>query len=162
MVLLEKFSSAVNRCMLCVGGVFLVGTMLVAAANMFLRPLGLPITGSFELMGFGSAVITAFALGHSQERRAHIAVNILFRHFSQRLRSVLQGAGDLICCMLFALAAYRLTYLAFSLWSTSEVSETLRIPFYPFVICVALGFWGLSLTLLLGSMKAFSEIRQGH
>ncbi len=64
--------------------------------------------------------------------------------------------------MLFALAAYRLTYLAFSLWSTSEVSETLRIPFYPFVICVALGFWGLSLTLLLDSMKAFSEIRQGH
>ncbi len=156
MTWLRRATRLMNRWMLWGASVTLVATMGVAVANMFLRPLGRPIQGSFELMGFGGAVIAGFALGVTQERRNHIFVDILFERFGAGARRVLEGISHLACGAFFGFAAYRLTLLGLDMIRTGEVSETLRIAFYPFALCVALGLWGLCLTLLADAWETLS------
>ncbi len=46
------------------------------------------------------------------------------------------------------------------IWEAKEVSETLKIIYYPFVFCVCLGFGVLSLTLLTDLLKTFRKKRE--
>jgi len=131
-------------------------TMTEAVANMVLRPFGHPIQGSFELMGFGAASVAALGLANSQEKKVHICVDILFVKFPPTLKRILASLGNILCSIFFGMAAWRITLLAIRLWRSGEVSETLRIPFYPFTAIVALGFWALSFTLLIDFYKGIS------
>jgi len=159
--LLEKASHSLNTVLLWVGAGLLVLTMIEAVANMVLRPLAHPIQGSFELMGFASAVIAAFGLSHCQEVKSHISVDILFKALPADLKAFLEALGNGACSLFFSIAGYRVFLLALSLWRSGEVSETLRIPFYPFTACVSLGLFALSLTLLVDVMRDISRFLRG-
>jgi len=56
MAWLRRASRLLNRWMLRAASATLLLTMGIAVANMVLRPLGRPVQGSFELMGFGGAL----------------------------------------------------------------------------------------------------------
>ncbi len=146
---IEAFSSMINLWFIRAGCAVLFITMLVAVANMALRPLGLPITGSFELMGLGCAITAALGLAMAQAEKSHIAVDILFRCFPPVLRKILSTTGNIVCTALFSAAAWRLFQTGLTQLNTGEVSETLRIPFYPVIWVVALGFAALALRLMV-------------
>ncbi|MFU8858556.1 MAG: TRAP transporter small permease [Deferrisomatales bacterium] len=158
---LGRASQLLNRWMLRAASAALLATMAIAVLNMVLRPMGRPVQGSFELMGFGGAVIAAFALGYTQERRNHISVDLLFEHLGPRLQRVLDAVSHLACSVFFGLAGYRLARLGVDLMRTGELSETLRVAFYPIVFCVALGVWGLCLRLGLDGIAALRPGRGG-
>ncbi len=150
----EQFSSKLNLWLTRVGAVVLFATMLMAVANMALRPLGFPLTGSFELMGLGCAITAAFGLAIAQEQKSHISVDIMFRHMPPLPRAILNIAGSLSCALLFSAASWRLLQTGLTQLETGEVSETLRIPFYPVVWAVAAGFLALSLRLYIEAAAA--------
>ncbi len=152
---MQRAVQALNRVMLWAGSVVLLGTMGIAVANMVLRPLRMPIQGSFELLGFGGALIAAFALGPAQERRNHIAVDILFERFPAGVQRVCEGISHLACAVFFGLVGYRLVLLGFELRRAGELSETLQVAFYPVVWLTALGTAVLVLTLLLDAWLAW-------
>jgi TRAP-type C4-dicarboxylate transport system permease small subunit len=160
MAWLRRASRLLNRWMLRAASATLLLTMGIAVANMVLRPLGRPVQGSFELMGFGGALIAAFALGYTQERRNHITVDLLFERFGPRLQRAMEGASHLVCAAFFGLAGYRIGRLGLDLMGSGEVSETLRVAFYPIVFCVALGLWGLCLGLVLDGVGALRGERE--
>ena len=145
----------INAVLLGLASVTLLLTILVAVANMLLRPLGHPITGSFEIMGYGSAVVTALALGFSQERKSHIAVNILFKHFSPCWRKWLSMAGLFVSTVFFGAVAARLFVFALDLKKNGELSETLMLPFYPVAFIVSFGLFILSLNLFHDILTLF-------
>ncbi len=151
----EKLSSSLDRWLARAGAVVLFATMIIAVVNMILRPFGYPVTGSFELMGLGCAVTAALGLALAQEYKSHISVDILFNHLPGGLRSVLRAAGSLACCLLFSAAAWRLFQMGMTQLETGEVSETLRIAFYPVIWVVAAGFAALSLRLAIEALTAF-------
>jgi len=136
----------INRALMWVAGVVLLATMVMAVINMIGRPLKMPISGSFELMGLGGALIVALTLGYSQEGRTHIAVDILFNYLPARLRHLFIATGDLVCSAFFGIAAWQMLRFGRSLYTTGEVSETLGLPVYPVVFAVAAGLAGLALT----------------
>ncbi len=144
----------INILLLWAGCVVFMFTMCLAIFNMILRPMGHPIAGSFELMGLGCAVLTALGLGYSQETRSHISVDILFRHFPASVKRALNGAGSLITGLFFMAAAWRIFKMALAYREYGELSETLRLPFYPITMLVALGIFVLSLNLLSQAFSA--------
>jgi len=146
---------------MAIAGVVLMATMVMAVMNMILRPLGHPITGSFELLGFGCAIVTALGLGYSYERRVHIAVDILFRRFPKPLRRVLALIGQLVCGAFFLAVAWKMMTLAINFKANGELSETLAIPFYPVTGLVALGVFLLSLNIFLSAFSNLFSIRSG-
>jgi len=155
----SSYLERMNRFLLYCSCLVLLLTMSMAVLNMVLRPMGRPLSGSFELLGFGSALIAALGLGYSQDEKSHISVDLLFRHLSPGLQRLLEGTGLAACALFFAMAFYRIMGLAHTMYSTGEVSETLRIPYYPVVAVVAVGFLALSVTLIKDAFYAFSGRR---
>ncbi len=154
----EEFSSRLNLWLTRVGAAVLFATMLMAVANMILRPLGYPLTGSFELMGLGCAFTAALGLAQAQEEKSHISVDIMFRHLPPLPRSALNATGCLACALLFSAAAWRLFQTGLTQLETGEVSETLRLPFYPVIWTVSAGFMALSLRLYIEAAMSFRSI----
>jgi len=152
--------SRINSILVVLACVVLVMTIIIAVANMILRPLGHPITGSFEIMGYGSALVTSLALGFSQEKKSHIAVNILFKHFSRPWRRWLSAAGLVVCAAFFLATSVRLFLFAMDLRKNGELSETLMLPFYPVVIVVSLGLFILTLNLFWDVLALFQDGRE--
>ena len=155
MEILEKISRILNRMFMLVAGVFMAAMILITCANIFLRIVWVPIKGTFELMGFFGAVATAFALGYTQMKKAHISVDILVDQFSQKTRNVLNAINYLVCMVFFAVVGWQIFLLAINLRNTGEVTETLRIVYYPFTYGVAFGCFLLALVLLVDLLKLF-------
>ena len=154
---LDRISEFLNRVLTWIGGFFLTGMIVLTCANIILRMVWIPIRGTFELMGYFGAIVTAFALGYTQIRRGHIAVDIVVLGFSKKIRRRLNGINNLICMTFFAMVAWRVTGHAWTLCQTGEVTETLHIIYYPFTYAVALGCATLSLVFLTDLLKSFLQ-----
>ncbi len=104
-------------------------------------------------MGYFGAVVATFALGYTQMRRGHISVDVLVNSFSKKTRRLLTVVNHSICVVFFSLAAWQLLNKAATLFRTGEVTETLRIVYYPFTIAVAVGCLALVLELAVSLLK---------
>jgi len=149
MELLEKLNQILNRWLLIIGGVALLALMVLATGNVLLRIFGMPFRGAYELVSFCGAVVTAFALGYTQKRKFNIVVDILSDKFPEGVKRLLDGIGYLIGLIFFGLIAWVILQWGLKIAAAGEVSETLKIVYYPFVFCVALGFAVLCLTLVI-------------
>ncbi len=155
MSILEKISSLMNHAFIFVAGTFMVAMILITCTNIFSRLVWVPVKGTFELMGFFGAVVTAFALGYTQAKKAHISVDILVSRFPKRVQKFLSGINCVICMIFFTLGGWQIVKLANTLRTSGEVTETLRIIYYPFTYGVALGCFLLSLVLLVELAELF-------
>jgi TRAP-type C4-dicarboxylate transport system permease small subunit len=153
MSVLDKISQILNRTLVVFAGIFLAAMILMTCMNIFSRLFFNPIKGTYELMGYFGALVTAFALGYTQIKKAHIAVDVLVNQFPQKVKRILQGLNCLICTVFFSIAGWQIGKLAKNLWQTGEVTETLRIIYYPFTYAVALGCCLLALALLVEFFK---------
>jgi TRAP-type C4-dicarboxylate transport system permease small subunit len=154
MVALEKISNALNQILLWIAGLFLIAMITITGANIVSRLFGLPIRGTFELMGYFGAVVTAFALGYTQIKRGHIAVDIVVLRFSEKTQRILHTVNHLICMAFFVIVAWQVSKYATTLWETGEVTETLQIVYYPFTYAVALGCLILAFTFFVDILKS--------
>jgi TRAP-type C4-dicarboxylate transport system permease small subunit len=129
-------------------GLFLGAMIFLTCANIFFRIVWIPIQGTFELMGYFGAVLTAFALGYTQIGKGHIAVDVLVLGFSERVRRALGAVNSFVCMIFFALVTWQITKYATTLLKTGEVTESLQIIYYPFTYAVAFGCAVLALVFL--------------
>ena len=153
MEILDKISLRINQVFMWLAGIFLGAMILLTCANIFLRIVWVPVKGTFELMGFFGAMATAFVLGYTQIKKSHISVDILVNRFSKKTQSVLNGINYFICLIFFSMAGWQISRWAATLRETGEVTETLRIVYYPFTYGVAIGCILLSFVLLVELVK---------
>jgi len=146
--MIDKLSTRINQVLVALGGIFLLAMVLLTCGNILLRIIWVPIRGTFELMGFFGAVTVSFALGYTQMRKGHIAVDVLVRRFPTRIARRLEGINHLVCALFFGVATWQLSEKGQVLFRTGEVTETLRIIYYPFTFGAALGCGVLSLILV--------------
>jgi TRAP-type C4-dicarboxylate transport system permease small subunit len=153
MDLLQKFVEFLNKIMLILGGIAVLALMLLATSNVTLRVFHAPFRGTYEFVGFLGAIVIAFALGYTQQRKDHIVVDILTERFSKQTNRVLDTVNYLVTMVFFAIIAWQIIVWGNKLVIGAEVSETLKIIYYPFVYSVALGFAIFSLTLLVDFLQ---------
>jgi TRAP-type C4-dicarboxylate transport system permease small subunit len=151
---LERISRFLNRLMLAIAGAFMVAMVLLTCSDILLRLAWVPIRGSVELVGYFSAIVTAFTLGYTQMRKGHTSVDVVVNLFPMKVKRFLGMLNSLICMTFFAFAAWRITVWSTTIRQVGEVSETLRIVFYPFSYGVALGCAVLSLVFLTEFVKS--------
>jgi TRAP-type C4-dicarboxylate transport system permease small subunit len=148
MQILASVSRFLDGVLAFVAGVALVSMVLLTCSNIFLREVWMPISGTFELLGFFGAIATTFALGYTQRYRMHIAVTVLVDRFSSKTKTGLTVLNDLMCMVFFVLAGWQIIRMSNTFVETGEVTETLQIIFYPFTYGTALGCLVLALVFL--------------
>lgn len=137
-----------NRVLCSIAGIALAGMILLTFGNILTRLFWKPIPGSVELTGYLSAVVAAFSLGFTQSRKGHIAVDILVNAFSGKARAIIQVWNDALCLGFSLLIAWQVWLRALVLMRSGELSETLQIVYYPFLLLTSVGFFSLGLTLI--------------
>lgn len=154
MHLLVRLNDFLNRIMLILGGISVLGLMVLATGNVCLRAFGMPYRGTYELVSFLGAVTIAFALGYTQKRKSHIVVDILTETYPLRLRRGLDVVSHLISTVFFAFVSIEIFQWGFKIAESGEVSETIKIIYYPFVFSVAVGFIILAVTLAVDFLQS--------
>ena len=56
MVILDRISHYLNQILICIAGLFLIAMIFLTCANVFLRLVWIPVSGTFELMVYFGAV----------------------------------------------------------------------------------------------------------
>lgn len=161
MKFLEKLNDRLNRWAVAGAGVILVGMILLTFANIVLRKVWMPVRGTYEIMGFAGAVLTALAMGVTQKRKEHIHVDILFNRFPESVKKVLFAVNTGACAAFFGVAGWFVAKKARILFETGEVSETLRIVYYPFTYVVAAGCFLLAAILFNDMLLSFGRDGSG-
>ena len=137
-------------------GMILIVMVLLTCANIIFRLFWVPISGTYELMGFAGAMLTAFALAYTQVKKGHIAVDVLVNVFPNKVQWVLSAINNMMCFVFFMLAGWQLVIKANTLRNAGELTETLRIIYYPFTYAVAFGCCVLALILLTDFLRQIS------
>jgi len=146
---LERFSELLRRVLMIAGGVSLLALTLLATMNVALRIFQVPVGGTYEIVSFLGAIVTAGALGYTQKRKDHIVVDILSDKFPATVKRVLDRVSYALLLVFFSIVSWQTFVYARRLMSTGEMSETLKIAYHPFVFLVGIGFAVLALTILL-------------
>ena len=160
MLILDRVNHYINLVLMGIAGLFLVAMIALTCANVFLRLVWIPVAGTFELMGYFGAVITAFAMGYTQINKGYIAVDIVVLGFSKRTQKILNAINTVICSGFFGLATWQIAKYAANLRETEEVTETLQIIYYPFAYAVAFGCAALALVFFIEFLKILVAIKE--
>jgi TRAP-type C4-dicarboxylate transport system permease small subunit len=153
---LDRINIFLNRILMVLGGIAVLGLMVLATGNVVLRVFHIPYKGAYEVVAFLGAVVIAFALGYTQRRKDHIVVDILTEKFPKKVNRVLDGLNYLITMIFFSLVTWQTFRFAMKIWSSREVSETLKIIYHPFILCVAVGFAVFTFTIMLDFVKTLA------
>lgn len=158
---LDILGRFLSRFLLLVGGVVLTAMMVLACSNMFLRAaMDAPIQGTYELMGFFGAIVSAFALAATQMRKGHIALTMLAGTFPKVVDRWIDAFTNLICSIFFALIAWKTCAYGSSLIEYGELSQDMTIPFHGFVYAVAFGSAVLALNLFTDCLKSMADWKE--
>jgi TRAP-type C4-dicarboxylate transport system permease small subunit len=152
---LERLSELLRRGLMIAGGVSLLALTLLATMNVILRIFQVPVSGTYEVVSFLGAIVTAGALGYTQKRKDHIVVDILSGKFPAPVKRVLDRISYILILVFFSIVSWQTFVYAKRLMRTGELSETLKIAYYPFVFLVGIGFAVLSLTSFLDLIETF-------
>ena len=150
---LDTLNDFLNKILMILGGIAVLALMLLATGNVVLRIFSMPYRGAYEIVSFLGAVVIAFALGFTQKKKDHIVVDILTDKFSRELQNVIDKIADLTIMIFFGIACWQIYVWGMKIYESHEVSVTLKIPFYPFVFAVSIGFALLSFTAFVDFLK---------
>jgi TRAP-type C4-dicarboxylate transport system permease small subunit len=152
---LERLSELLRRGLMVAGGVSLLLLTLLATLNVTLRIFRVPVGGTYEVVSFLGAIVTAGALGYTQKRKDHIVVDILSDTFPDSVKRAVDRVSYVLMLVLFSIVSWQTFVYGRRLAVTGELSETLKIAYYPFVFLVSLGFAVLAFTILLDLLETF-------
>jgi TRAP-type C4-dicarboxylate transport system permease small subunit len=141
-----------------IAGTALVSMMLLTCADVIMRLFGSPITGTYEVVGFLGTLVVAFALAYTSMERGHVAVEVVFDLFPEKMKIFIATLDDLIGAGLFGLIFWQCLAYGNDLRRSGEVSMTIGMPTYPFAYGIALGCALLSLLLLAESARSMRRV----
>ncbi len=147
-MIIDKLCNVANKWFCRIGGIAIVLMIGLACTNIILRPFGYSWKGAYEIVGFLGAIVFAFSIGYTQVSDSHISVDIMNPVYSTRIKKLIKAFSLSISLIFFGVITWRLFAYAKFIIMTGEKSDTLRIPFYPFIFGVAIGFLFLVFAIL--------------
>jgi TRAP-type C4-dicarboxylate transport system permease small subunit len=140
----------VTRVLFYVGLVFLAGMMFLTAADVIGRYfLSSPILGSFEITEYLMVILMATSLAYCGMIKGHVEIELVTSRFPERIQTILGCITSFLSAVLFGFITWQ-SFLYIGDMASSKVATTvLRIPAWPFVIVLAVGFGIFCLVLVL-------------
>jgi TRAP-type C4-dicarboxylate transport system permease small subunit len=141
-----------------VGGVVLTFMMLITVMDVILRYLGKPITGTYELVYLGGAVVIAFAMPRTSWDGGNVNVDFVMVALPTGIRKVTLAATRILGIAFFVLLGWNLFRLGNTLLDKHEVSLTLHVPIYPVVYALGVCAFVECLVLLALLFSEMAEV----
>lgn len=144
---LERIAQSLARNLYWVAGAAIVIMMMLTCADVVLRYFRRPIPGTYELVCFLGSVSVAFAMAYTTIEKGHVSVSFVVDLFPQKIQDIIACLTTSFGLCLFVFVTWQSMVYANDLRLSNEVSLTLELPFYPFV--VGIGFSAAIVCLIL-------------
>lgn len=132
-VMLKRFSGYLN----IVAGVALTVMMCITVIDVALRAGGHPVVGAYEIVALTLAIVIGFSIPQVSLDGGHVFMEIGLDRLSPTGQAVLKTFTRLLCMGLFIFIGYNLLSVGAEFRTSGEVSQTLRLPFFPVAYGVA-------------------------
>lgn len=155
----------IDRVITALAGIAAVAVLLmllVTVGNIGLRLFAEPFNGTFEVVGMLSVVVNGLALAEAQRRKSHIAIDLLIERAPIRAQLAVGAVVTLISIVMFFLLAQNLVSFGLNLRDVGSVSESLRLPYWPLALVLAVGVVGLLLALVSDLTKIGGNLRSDN
>jgi TRAP-type C4-dicarboxylate transport system permease small subunit len=157
MMRFQEFVSKLSRFLAVIAGATLVFVMLLTVLDVILRYFGHPITGVYDLVALGGAVVIGFTMPLAVEKKVHVYMEMAVQGHSRIAKLVLNLGTRLIVFGISFLVAWNLIRLGLGFRETGEVSLTIQIVLYPIAIGLGVCFFIQMLVLVVQIVQVFSE-----
>jgi TRAP-type C4-dicarboxylate transport system permease small subunit len=121
-----------------IAGISLTFLMLLTISDVVLRFCKMPVRGTYEMVAYSGAIVIGFSLPLTSWMRGHIFVDFLVLKFSKPVQNIINLTTRLVVLGLFLLTSWSLMKYGMDLFQAGEVTNTLRLPFYPIAYGVAM------------------------
>ncbi len=122
------------------------------------KVFGRPFLGAIDIVTLSQVVAIAFAVAIAQISGKHISVEFLLGGLPERLQAAIDTLISLLLTLFFAVIVWRVFKLGLALRTAGEVSSTLFVPLYPFLLAMAVGFIPVAVVCLLNSANAAVKV----
>jgi TRAP-type C4-dicarboxylate transport system permease small subunit len=150
-----------SKILAVIAAVVLSFMMLLTVADVIGRYFfNRPIKGTWELVGLLLVIAGSWGLAYCQVQKAHISVSIITDRFSRRGRGLMLSLAALIGLFGFSLISRQTFLLAkkYVEMTRGDVTDTLALPFSPFVFALCIGTGMMALMLLVDFFRYIYEV----
>jgi len=156
----EKFIHPLSNLLLIIATCTLLAMMFLTATDVALRYIfNSPIPGALEIVEYMMGILIPFALVYTARQRAHIGVDLIIEHLSERVRKKISAVTVFMTFVLFVLITWQGYYYIIEHYDSKLTSAVLYIPVWPFIILFTIGMAALTLILLAEFLKSLSKGR---
>ena len=134
---LYRLNEFANRLLMIAGGAAVLALMALATGNVVLRIFDAPFRGTYEIVSFLGALTVASALAYTQRHRDHIVVDVLAEKFPAPILRFVTAASDVLVALFFSVVSYKMAAWGWKIMQSGELSETLKVPYHPYIFVVA-------------------------
>jgi TRAP-type C4-dicarboxylate transport system permease small subunit len=142
--------------------VTMVGLSVIAGLtflDVLLRyTLNRPIWGVYDITRVMLIATVVCSFGYTQMIRGNMAIDLLLLKLGKRARAIADSIHDAISLAFFLVVTYESLRHAGRLMATGDATETVLIPFYPFVYLIAFNMALVSLIILLQFIKSLRKV----
>ena len=137
---------------------FLAAMMVLTGVDVLARYLfNKPVTGSYELTEFMMPIVIALGLAFCALEKGHVRVELVTSKLPERTQAVMNTIVSLIFLGVFVLVTYQTWLRALGMIKSGQLSLTLYIPIYPFVLATAIGCAALCIVVLRDVFSYLNE-----
>lgn len=135
------------------GAIGLAASMLVGAASVLARHLGIALPGDIEIMRAAILVTASTAVLSATLAQRHATVHLLTDRLPVSVGGCLERTGEWLCALFFLAAAVGLAWITWDLRRAHEQSDILHIPYAPLRWISLAALLGAAGTVLSGSRR---------
>jgi len=151
-----KFLSAFTF-YLTMGG--LTGITFLTFSDVFMRYVfNRPILGVYDTTRIILIITVACAFGQTQLSRGNMSIDLILTKLKMKPKIIINSIHDFISFLLFLIITWQVFKHGFLLKGTGESTETIFIPFYPFVFIIGFNTSIVCIILLYQFIKSVEEI----
>jgi TRAP-type C4-dicarboxylate transport system permease small subunit len=127
--------------------------MMVIVVDVTLRFLNHPVIGAVEIVKFMLLMVIFLALPNTHYRKSHIAIDLFYNRFSQKVKRYVDIFGDIFSLGIVSLLAWRAIAHFLYFYREGSYVVALKIPLAPFQFILAFGWVLLGFVLLLDCFR---------
>jgi TRAP-type C4-dicarboxylate transport system permease small subunit len=120
------------------------------------------IPGCYELVQYLMVYVVFFAVAYAESKGANVRVELLFTHFSKRVKAAVSLLSSIAALFIFGLIVYTGANYGWESWSAKETMHGLKGgPLYIWKFGVPLGCTFMCVELFRGMVKTIIQLKRG-
>ena len=127
-----SFVSTLSKSMYIIAGIALSFIMGITVIDVFLRALGHPFMGTYEMVALAGSVVIGFSIPLMSWEMGHVRLDFLIAKLPKRKRAFMNILTRVLVIILFIFIGINFFMIGCEFYTSREVSATIQIPVYPF------------------------------